>query len=77
MSFIATMTLRKAGRLNEALQQANADWQHEKSPHACMAMFWVQKDICDWLIKEQQSYRTIERTRAALLSANTAHRTNE
>lgn len=54
MSFIATMTLRKAGRLNEALQQANADWQHEKSPHACMAMFWVQKDICDWLIKEQR-----------------------
>jgi len=54
MSFIATMTLRKAGRLNEALQQANADWQQEKSPHACMAMFWVQKDICDWLIKEQR-----------------------
>ena len=54
MSFIATMTLRKAGRLNEALQQANDDWQHEKSPHACMAMFWVQKDICDWLIKEQR-----------------------
>ncbi|WP_315380240.1 hypothetical protein [Hoylesella loescheii] len=48
------MTLRKAGRLNEALQQATADWQQEKSPQACMAMFWVQKDICDWLVKEQR-----------------------
>ena len=54
MSFITTMTLRKAGRLNEALQQATADWQQEKSPQACMAMFWVQKDICDWLVKEQR-----------------------
>lgn len=39
MSFITTMTLRKAGRLNEALQQATADWQQEKSPQACMAMY--------------------------------------
>lgn len=54
MSFITTMTLRKAGRLNEALQQATADWQQEKSPQACMAMFWVQKDICDWLVKGQR-----------------------
>ena len=61
MSFIATMTLRKAGRLSEALQQANADWQQEKSAYTCMAMFWVQKDICDWLIKEQRLGEANER----------------
>ena len=34
MSFITTMTLRKAGRLNEALLQANEDWQQEKTFHS-------------------------------------------
>lgn len=61
MSFITTMTLRKAGRLNEALLQANEDWQQEKTFHSCIAMFWVQKDICECLIKAQRLDEANER----------------
>ena len=61
MSFITTMTLRKAGRLNEALLQANEDWQQEKTFHSCIAMFWVQKDICEGLIKAQRLDEANER----------------
>ena len=55
MSFKDVNSLRKAGKLNEALRLAEFDLQTEQSHWTYSALFWVLRDYCNQYIAQKQN----------------------
>lgn len=55
MSFKEVNSLRKAGKLNQALSLAESDLQVEQSHWTYSALFWVLRDYCNRYIAQKQN----------------------
>ena len=60
MSFKEVNNLRKAGRLDEALNMAEADLQNEQSDWTYSALFWVLRDYCNQHLAQKNNYEAKE-----------------